>query len=481
MKQAKYRVLANELAEQARQGVFARGDKLPSVRELAKQRDVSVSTALMSYNLLEDWGFVEVRPKSGYYLKAIRHGTEADKSLVEHPEGAAIKLSTKHEPEEVTTSQLVMDVMRCSADPAYISFGAAIPANDFPILAQLKKSFAQLVRTEEFLGIGYDSGKGCMSLRRQLARRASDAGILASPEEIIITAGCQGAIGLCLRSLCKEGDIVAVESPSYYGLLQLIESLGLKAIEIPSDPQLGMSIEALQLALEQWPVKVVLSVPSFSNPIGALMPDENKRKLVDLLNRYELPLIEDDIYGELAYNEMRPKAVKSFDTQGRVLLCSSVSKVLDPQLGLGWVMPGRYLQQIEYERFLSSSSHFGLPQLAVADILSRGSFDRHLRYARELYTQRRDRLMDLVSAHFPAETRLSRPQGGFVAWLQLPEGVDSNLYYYQAKSKGIIVAPGEVFSSDVSKYRNFIRISYAHEWTKEREGAMRTLGELLSA
>jgi len=463
-----YKKLSEQLANQIRQGIYKTAEKLPSVRHLAKQQSVSVSTVIMSYNTLEDWGLIEVKPKSGYYVKGIANKTLATPH---------IQQSTSS-PNDVTTSQLVMGVMRDSGDPRYISLGAAVPANDFPILSQLKKTFSQIVRTEKFLGIGYDSTKGCELLRRQLARRAVDSGIHVSPEDIVITAGCQGAIGLCLRSLCRPGDIVAVETPSYYGLLQLIESLGLKAIEIPSDPVTGMSIDALKLALEQWPIKVILSVPSFSNPVGTLMPDSSKKMLVDLIYEYDIPFIEDDIYGELGYSEQRPKAVKAFDTRGQVLLCSSVSKVLEPQLGLGWVMPGKYLEKIEYERFLSSSSHFSLPQLAVAEILSRGSFDRHLRLARETYRQRRDRLNDLVCQYFPEDTRLSNPQGGFVSWLQLSNQTNATQLYLQAKKQGIIIAPGEIFSSNPQKYRHSIRLSYANEWTKERENAIKVLGKL---
>ncbi|KZY43976.1 GntR family transcriptional regulator, partial [Oleiphilus sp. HI0050] len=420
---------------------------------------------------------IEVRPKSGYYVKAIALSAPVEHLSKDHIHNSVSDCG----PDEVTTSELIMDVLASSAEPNNVSFGAAVPASDFPIIEQLKKSFANLVRTEKFLGIGYDSGKGCPQLRKQLARRASDAGMLVSPDEIIITAGCQGAIVLCLRSLCEKGDVVAVESPGYYGLLQLIESLGLKALEIPSDPVRGMSIDALQLAVEQWPVKVVLSVPSYSNPMGALMPETAKLKLAKLLEKYDLPMIEDDIYGELSYSDARPKAVKSYDKDGRILLCSSVSKVLDPQLCVGWVMPGRYREKIEYQRFLSNSSHFALPQLAVADILSRGRFDRHLRHAREVYSQRRDRLLDLIALHFPKETRITKPQGGFVAWIQLPDGVDSTEFYHLAKAEGVIVAPGEIFSTDSSKYHNYIRLSYAHEWTREREQAVVILGNILKA
>ena len=463
-----YKQLAEGLADQIRHDVYKAGDKLPSVRGLAQKRSVSVSTVVMSYNLLEDWGMVEVRPKSGYYIKA---------SALHTLNLPRLKQSTAA-PKPVTSSQLVMDVMRDSSNPEYVSLGAAIPDSNFPIIAQLKKTFAHMVRSQEFLGVGYGSTKGNESLRRQLARRSVDSGVFVDPDELVITAGCQGAIGLCLRALCKPGDIVAVESPSYYGLLQLVESLGLKVLEIPSDPETGMSVAALKLALEQWPIKAVLSVPTYSNPLGALISDADKKRMVELINEYELPFIEDDIYGDLGYSEHRPKAVKAFDTEGRVLLCSSVSKVLEPQLGLGWVIPGRYLDAIEYERFLSSSSYFRLPQIALAEILSKGSFDRHIRIARETYKQRRDRLVDLVGQYFPERTRMSQPQGGFVAWLQLPASVNAVQLYHDAKERGVIIAPGAIFSSNPNKYKSSIRLSYANEWTREREQAVQMIGAL---
>ncbi len=468
MEQHRYSQIASQVQQQIRDGIYKAEDKLPSVRALAKQQQVSVSTILAAYGLLEDRGIIEVRPKSGYYVR---------RNLGKPPKAPSI-VQTANTPEKVSTPQLVMEVMRDSSLPNLTSFGAAVPASDFPVINQLKKIFSQKVRTEPFIGIGYDSSKGSDPLRRQLARRAIDAGILVSPDDIVIAEGCQAAVGLCLRALTKPGDIVAVETPSYYGLLQLIEALGLKAIEIPSNAENGMSIEALKLAFEQWPIKIVLGIPCFSNPVGTLMPDDSKQALLELIYKYDVPLIEDDIYGDLGYASQRPKAVKSFDTKGQVLLCSSVSKTLEPQLGIGWVMPGKYLKLIEYQKFLSSTGSFRLPQMAVAEFLAGGGYDRHLRLAREAYRQRRDRLIDLVSLHFPDGTRMSSPQGGFVAWIQLPKGVAATRLYRDAREHHILIAPGEIFSSDPHKYPHSIRISYANSWTQEREDAIQTLGKL---
>lgn len=463
-----YSRLADQIQEQVRNGVYRPDEKLPSVRALARSQNVSISTALSAYGVLEDHGVIYVKPKSGYFVKQL---SNRDVKAPRIRQDATL-------PAEVSSMQRVMEIMRDSSDPTFISFGAAVPSSDFPVISQLKKIFSQKVRSEVFMGIGYDSPKGNEPLRRQLARRSVDAGVHVSPEEIVITPGCQGGIALCLRTLTKPGDIIAVESPSYYGLLQLILALGLKAIEIPSDAETGMSLDALRMALEQWPIKVILTIPSFNNPVGALMPEETKKRLVQLINHHDIPLIEDDIYGDLCYDEIRPRAVKSYDTEGRVLLCSSVSKTLEPQLGIGWVMPGKYQEQIEYERFLTSITSFRLPQLAVAELLAHGGYERHLRQAREVYRQRRDRLIDLVGEHFPEGTRMSRPQGGFVAWIEMPYWVNSTKLYIAAREGGVLIAPGEIFSSNPKKYLHSIRISYAKAWTDEREIAIKELGRL---
>ena len=464
-----YLELAENFADQIRSGVYAAGDKLPSVRSLSKQRSVSVSTVLSAYNALEDMGMIEVRPKSGYYVRSIARSQDLDLPKIRQQTAS---------PKMVSSSQMVMDVMRESCLEGYVSLGAAIPASDFPILSELKKVFSRLVRGQQFLGIGYDSTKGDASLRQQIAKHSLESGVLVSAEEVVVTAGCQGAIGLCLRALCQPGDIVAVESPAYYGLLQLIESSGLKVLEIPSDPVNGLSIDALRLAMEQWPIKAVLTVSSFSNPMGALIPEPQKKQLVELANQYDVPIIEDDIYGDLHFTAHRPKSVKAYDTQGRVLLCSSASKILEPQLGLGWVLPGRYLEAIEYERFLNNTGLFRLPQAALSQVLGKASFSRHLRLARETYRHRRDSFADLVAEYFPQGTRISQPQGGFVSWLQLPGKADATELYVQAKRAGVIVAPGAIFSSNPDKYRHFIRLTYANEWTPERQQAVKILGSL---
>ena len=327
----------------------------------------------------------------------------------------------------------------------------------------------------QHLGLGYLDAEGPFELRQQIARHAVDAGVTVSPDSIITTVGSLNAMGLCVQALTQPGDVVAVESPCYYGILQLVESHGLKAVEIPVHPETGMSLEALQLAMEQWPLAAVITVSNFSNPLGCSIPVERKRALVKLLEQYEVPLIEDDIYGDLYFGERRPQAIKAYDTQGWVLLCSSLSKTIDPQLRLGWVLAGRYFEDILYHKFVNMVSMPVLPQLVCAEVLGQGIYERHLRLARETYLQRYRRLADLVSEHFPSVTKISRPQGGIGAWLEFPKPFDSTELYHYARDRDVLIAPGEMFSFN-KQFGHCFRLNYALRWTPEREDAIRRLG-----
>ena len=234
------------------------------------------------------------------------------------------------------------------------------------------------------------------------------------------------------------------------------------------------------MAIKQWPIKAVLSVTNFSNPLGCTIPDERKADLVDLLESHDLPLIEDDIYGDLYFGSRRPKAVKAYDTTGQVVLCSSLSKTVDPQLRVGWIIPGRYFEEVIYQKFIHTLACPTLPQMVTAEILAHGAYDRHLRQARESYRQRYTRLVDLVNTYFPEETRISRPKGGLVAWLELPYKVNITELYHRGHDNGILFAPGELFSVS-NQYRNCLRLSFAQGWTASREEAIATLGEWIKS
>jgi DNA-binding transcriptional MocR family regulator len=220
-------------------------------------------------------------------------------------------------------------------------------------------------------------------------------------------------------------------------------------------------------------------VSNFSNPTGSCMTDQAKRRLVGLLDHHDVPLVEDDVYGELVFDGPRPTAVKAFDTAGRVLYCSSYSKTLSPGLRVGWSIPGRYQNEVELLKLVVNQATATAPQLAVAAFLDSGGCDRHIRRVRRMYRQQMASTIDAVERYFPDSTRLTRPEGGHVLWVQLPPGVDAMDLYRAAVEQGVRIAPGPMFSP-THGYRNFIRLNTGFPWSEKTDLQMATLGRLVA-
>lgn len=461
-----YEQLALQLAEQITMGLYQTGDRLPGVRKFSQQHRVSTATTVSVYRKLEDEGYIEARSRSGFYVRA------RAAPFSEEPEIS----SPKSRPSPVTGQDLALQLVKAANDPDMIQLGAAVPAPSFLPTRQIEKALANANRLQRQRGAGYEFPPGVVELRRQISRRMAEIGCRVRADEIVITNGCQEALTLALRATTTPGDVVAIESPTFYGLLQVIDSLGLKALEIPTHPREGISLQALQLALEQWPVKACILVTNFSNPLGYCMSDTQKRKLVELLKSFQIPLIEDDVYGDLGFSQRRPSVCKSYDNLGEVLHCSSVSKTLSPGLRVGWIAPGKYQQKVEYLKFVTNLATPTLTQLAVAELLENGQYERHLRKIRSEYARAVERMTKAVERLFPEGTRITRPQGGFVIWLELPDNRDCFELAQKLLSIGISIAPGPIFSA-TGKYRNFLRLSCACEWSDRLERALTTIAQ----
>ena len=463
----RYEQVAEHIRDQLRRGVLRPGERIPSVRNLSRRLGVSVSTVVQGYGLLQDERLIEPRPQSGFYVK----------TPARRPPPPAMSRPENY-PVPVTVSELALQVVRADRAPGIIQMGTALPRTDFPAVAQLHRILANLARRPDPRLRDYDMPPGNAALRLQIARRAVDAGVAVGPDDVVITNGCQEAMVLCLRAVATAGDTVAIESPAFYGTLQAIESLGLNALEIPTDPRRGVSLDALRLALEQWPLKALILTPTFSNPLGYSMADDRKAELVALLEAAGVPLIEDDIYGDLNYAGTRPKAAKAWDTSGNVLLCSSLSKTLDPGLRIGWALPGRFREKVVHLKLVNSMATATLPAYAAAEYLESGGHDRHLRTLRKAYRERRDRFLDLAGRLLPEGTRITSPDGGFIAWVELPEGTDAMKLYHDAMRRGLSIAPGPLFSPS-GKYRRYIRLNYGQVSFEAMAKGLALLAELM--
>jgi DNA-binding transcriptional MocR family regulator len=462
-----YEELAADLATLIAKGTLRIGDRMPSVRQLSQQRDVSVSTVLQAYLVLESRGLVEARPQSGHYVR----GSRAPVPL----EPRAPRSS--NQATRVSVSDLIARVYAAARDPSIVPLGAAQISPALLPTENINRRLAAVARTAGGAGVAYDPPPGCTALRRQIARRAAEWGVASSVDEWVTTVGAMEALHLCLRAVAVAGDTVAVESPGYYGILQLVESLGMRALEIPANPGTGLDVGLLELALRQHRIKACVVVTNFSNPLGALMPDDAKRELYRVLSLRDVPLIEDDIYGDLFFGDVRPRPVKAFDRSGLVMLCSSFSKTIAPGYRVGYVAPGRYREKVERLKFGHTIATPTLPQLAVADLLENGGYDRHLRRLRRALASQIARVSDAVAVHFPAGTRVSRPQGGFFLWVELPPGKSALEFHARALERGISVTPGPIFSAK-ARFSNCVRICCGFPWSDVLDVSIRTLGRI---
>jgi len=461
-----YEQLAAELGQAIERGALRPGERLPSVRRLAEDRAVSVATVLQAYLRLENAGLIEVRPKSGHFVRRRSEGVAEPR--------AARKTS---QPARVSVCDGVWRLSSALRDPSVIPLGSAyLDPNILPIQA-LNRLLAQIAREASTAGARYDAPPGLATLRHQLARRAVSWGLVLHEDDLVTTVGATEAIILSLRAVARAGDTVVVESPCYFGLLQAIESLGMRALEIPGSPRTGIDLDALEDALRAGPVRAIVLTSNVSNPLGAVMPDDAKERLVKIAEKHDLPVIEDDVYGDLVFDGTRPRPLRAFDKDGRVLLVGSVSKTLAPGYRVGWVAPGRYQEQVERLKFSQSLACATLPQMAVAEFLASGGYDRHLRRLRGFLAGQVDRYRDAIGAHFPEGTRVSAPRGGFVLWVEMPTGVDALQLQESAQARGIAVAPGPIFSAR-SRFGNFIRVSCGMPWGPRVDTALKIVGQI---
>jgi len=464
-----YKRVALRISELIEHGTLRPGERIPSVRRLSEREEVSIATVMQAYRVLESRGLIEARPQSGYYVRA--------KLWSPPPEPG--KSQPTRSATRVSVNELVMEVLKATHAPALVGFGAAMPSPQLLPTRQLHRTMASVARRHSLLCNSCDIPPGNLNLRTQIARRAMESGCTLSPDEIVITCGCQEALNLCLRAVARPGDAIAIESPTYYGILQIIEALGMKACEIPTFPRDGVCLDELVKRLNCCRIKACVLSLNYSNPLGSCMPDGKKERLVKILAERDVPLIEDDLYGNLSHSPHRPKTAKAFDKHGLVLLCDSFSKTLAPGSRVGWTAPGRFKTQVEHLKFISSIGTAMLPQMAIAEFLANGGYDHHLRRLRRFYAEQVPRISQAITRYFPEGTKVTRPAGGYVLWVELPPRVNSLDLFQRALAEKISIAPGPIFSP-TKKFRNFIRLSCGAPWSEAMDQALLKLGQLIT-
>ncbi|MFN8289724.1 MAG: PLP-dependent aminotransferase family protein [Chitinophagaceae bacterium] len=465
-----YIQVADGLEKMISDDVLKIGDKLPSVRMLSEEYGISMGTAFQAYYHLEGKGLIESRPKSGYYVRF------SQKRFRDLPEiMAPEKLSHEVSVKEMINS-IYGDIALDSARA--INFAIAVPDVSLLPVAKINKSVVHAMRNYKDHCISYEHTQGNPELRKQIARLAFNWGGKIKPEEVVITSGCLEAITICLKTITRPGDTIAIESPNYFGIYQSAENLGLKVVEIPTSPVTGLDIARLQKAIGEFPIRACVVSPNFNNPAGGCMPDENKKQLVELITRHNIPLIEDDIYGELYFGKKRPRTCKYYDTKGLVLHCSSLSKSLAPGYRIGWMIPGKFIDEVKYMKRMNDISSPTLTQAAMAHFLQHGRYEYHLKNLRKALHTQCLRYMQGIIEHLPEDTKVSRPQGGFVLWVELNSRINAFRLRTEAMKHHISIVPGKIFSAG-SHYSNFIRLSFGRPWNDDMDYGLMMLGKII--
>ena len=467
-----YRQVIDLINDNIESGALRPGDRLPSLRRMSTQIGVSIPTVRQAYIELERQRRVKSRPQSGFYVR----GVTGNALVRPSPE-----FSATAKPVPVSGRSLMERVYDGIYQPNVVPFGIANPCLAKPAAKGLHRAMKRIMARAEERSLSYAPTEGELGLRRQIAYRYLDTvGSNIEPDSICITNGGQEALLIALQAVATKGDIIAVESPTYHGLLELIDSLGMLAIEVETCPEDGVMLEPLRKTLETHPVKACLFSTTLSNPLGVSMTEERREKLVEIIDQHDVCLIEDDVYGELLFDGYRPRPAAMYSRSGRVITCGSFSKTAAPGYRIGWIIAGPYMKEVTRLKRSYSCSSGLLQQLTLAEFMASGDYDRHLKTLRPELQCNADRMSALVAQHFPAETRTSKPVGGSVLWLELPHRVDAEKLFDEAIEAGISTAPGKIFSP-CDRYRNFVRLSFGHPWTDEIEKSLEWLGEKVSA
>lgn len=469
----RYEEVANLIIGLVDSGTLSPGSRAPSLREISKQQQISLSTALQAYRLLEDRGVLEARPQSGHYVTS-RATLRLETPAISNPPRRAAP---------VAISATLLKLQQYAVDPQFVPLGGAIPSAELLAAARLDRFLARMARTRGISYNTYTVPKGDLRLRQEIARRAVRWGAVLSPEDLVITSGCMEAIALALSIVTRPGDTVAIESPTYFGLLHSLEALGLKALELPTDAANGIDLSALKSVLERKAIKACLFSSSFNNPLGCTMTSENKLKVLALLARYRVTLIEDDINGDIYFGSQRPIPFIALDrSANKIIYCSSFSKTVAPGYRIGWMATKTAAQmQSALERKLAFTlSGPSLLQAAFAEFLSSGGYDNHLRRIRRVFESTIGQMSRAVERSFPKGTRVSRPAGSFVLWLELPKSVQTAALFDEALKNGICFVPGEVFSAS-RRFSHCLRLSCGHGWDERIEKGVMNLGKLACA
>ena len=428
---AKYEILAEQIKTQIDSGVWMEHDKLPSLRKKSAQSGYSLMTVLHAYQILESQGYISSQERSGYIVTA------------KPQSGVGNLVQTA---EAVSINDFVFEVLQASKDPHMLSLGFAYPDPSLYPRQHLNKSVAAAARQISLTSALDNLPPGNADLRKLIAKRYAARGISVAPDEIVITAGALEALSLSLQACTQPGDWVVVETPTFYGCLQALERLGLKAISIKVSPTTGLDPAALERAIQSRPVKACWLMSNFQNPVGYSLSEQKKKQIAGLLDKYQIALIEDDVYAELYSGSSAPLPIKHYRKQGNNMLCSSFSKSLVAGFRIGWVAAGNRALDIQKQQLMSTFETSAPIQLSLVDYLSTKNYELHLKQLRKKLVARKKAMHDFLSDLLTDIATVHSHEGGYFLWVECHPHVEVMDIYYEALRLKVTIAPGKLFS-----------------------------------
>ncbi|MDR6462533.1 PLP-dependent aminotransferase family protein [Chryseobacterium sediminis] len=452
-KSYKYEIFTAVIEKQIRSGVLQENDRLPSVREIKEKYKLSTSSVQSGFEYLLIKGLIMSHPRSGYFVAEIQE---------ENIPEVRTKL-----PVVVRDAEFMKNMMLTSKRTSESSsFNTAVPGDLLIPQKLILRTMQEVIREKGAALLRYYQLNGLETLRKQIAKQMGTYGCTLNPDEIIITDGALQALTIALKAVTKPGDMVAVESPCVFSVLEVITNLDLKVIEIPVHYRSGFDTEYFRTVCEENDICALVVTPNFHNPTGVLMSDEVKAELLSIAEQHQVCIIENDMYSDLYFSEQRPRCIKSFDTKGLVMTYSSFSKTLAPGIRLGWLYAGDFYAKSERARFSLGRSVSPVYQELVLKLLQGSSYERHLRSFRKKLNQQAVQVLDALRNSFPKGSYFHRPQGGYSIWGQLPENVDMKRFYEYCEKRKILFTPGDTFSF-TDKYQFHFRIVFAERITSE--------------
>ncbi|WP_316821558.1 PLP-dependent aminotransferase family protein [Pedobacter gandavensis] len=468
MNKYRYEEISSEIAHNITEGRLKPGHKLPSVRRLKQQYKAGLTTVQKAYELLMIMGLVESIPKSGYYVALPGKPDKYTQHTVPNQNRVRDELF-KNNLRAVTASQDLKQRHRLT------EFNVATPDDIFIPQKMILRSMQQVIREKGTQLLRYYPSNGAETLKEHIVKRAALNHAHFDAEGLIITDGALQAFYIALAAVTQPGEAVAVESPCVFSMLQVLTSLKLKIVEIPVLDPNGFDLDFLQETLRTIPIKAIVVSPNFHNPTGLLMSDENKRKLLEIAKEKEIPIIENDVYGDLNFSDHRPGNISAMDDSGLVMTFSSYAKTLASGIRLGWLFTGRFFKEAEQIKFALGSTVAPIYQETMLKILSSSSYDRHLHSFRRKLAGQCYQTIAIISSHFPERTLISTPKGGYSIWLKMDQEMDLTKFYTSCEKIGLRFTPGSTFSYS-NAFEQYFRIIFALKYTEQREEVLKQAG-----